>query len=224
MIDYDKLEIAHKMTDKINFDLMIKIRIINNDYSFTAHLYDPKLLIGNMYYSVDSLINGLTEITHPKCKCGNALEIERTVCNECIEKAVASIKPNPKYELGQKVWHLFHEEIEEGIVEEVDYNDKRFLYSLSTGWWEEEQLYPSHQALIEAQIDYWKALLGEELEQDISFYCQPKFDNGSIDKCSESIRKHHELEDECTHESDGKYHLDPLPVKNKCIKCGEYYR
>ena len=69
-------------------------------------------------------------------------------------------------------------------------------------------MYPSKQALIDAQIEHWQS---------------QKDKIQSTENCSESIKKHHELIEECEHESDGMCFLTN-PPQYKCCKCGELFK
>ena len=110
-------------------------------------------------------------------------------------------------------------------------------------WITENSLYPTKSQLIEAQIEYWGNLLGEELEQHVSDYCMPPFE-GEIKGFNDSSHIQEKFctrAKECQHESDGHFYYegrihDILPIgitieklmdhgmRNKCKKCGEFYR
>lgn len=192
MIDYDKLRIAHKLC-------------LKNGYSFSCFFggkditgYFEQELIGDNYIiydieagpildeyeNIDDLIAKLQELTQKE-------------------------EPKAKYKVGEFLYFINTNEpewkIESSSVTcypKPDGNNG-FEYEFE-GWTiHENYLYPTKQALIETQIEYWQSL-----------------HNHSEDKLEKV---------ECQHESDGDkfYSARPefLPGQiNKCKKCGEFYR
>ncbi len=143
-----------------------------------------------------------------------------------IEKLTELTQPKSKYEVGQTIWFMDCEKnIREFIINTVEilgYEGDLYRYRDHSGnyVYERDGLYSSRDALIESQIQYWQSFLKPDSQMS----------------CSEAIRKHHELEDDCQHISDGimyqinqpVFHLDgkcdfPLP-HNKCRKCGDFYK
>jgi hypothetical protein len=133
-------------------------------------------------YLIDDLIAKLTELTQ-------------------------SEKPNPKYEVGQEVWHInTDDEVSCFKIgdREVQTNEYVYQKGQTLEWWLESQLYPSSDALIEAQIEYWKSL------QSVGIISKTAY-----------------LLNECQHESDGELKLPEGlhgPCEWKCKKCGVLYR
>lgn len=159
------------------------------------------------FYSIDDLITKLEELTQPK----------------------------PKYKIGDKAWYL-SDEYEPFLlfIEDIDYDSDVMYMDSNDNWWHEEQLYPSRESLIDAQIEYWKGMKQEQIvpieEMKPPFEGEVKgfrcFDDEAEGK-------------ECEHESDGKYwvrnlgwasfeRLDCCPEGmeryKKCKKCGDFYR
>jgi hypothetical protein len=244
MIDYDKLRLAHELAHKnarlsgrlccvtVCFCGGVNFRLV---YQTETHTHDSH------FNDLDSLISKLTELTQPKCKCGNPLDLERTVCNECIERAVKSIKQKPKYEIGSLVWLIDCDEICTANIDKYDDGDCKLIncvtfkscHATGIDWTSENKLYSSREALIESQIEYWQTL------QDF-----PSLRKFTCPKCKDPWSKC-ECKEECEHESDdiiyskddfGGFHAtlyknaDPLLLPAsfvffyRCIKCGEFYR
>jgi hypothetical protein len=177
-IDYDKLKIAHELAKEYANSSGDSI-VIEHNCCFGCYVNVPCQMIINQaprkFDSIDDLISKLTELTQPRCKCGNKLDVERSICNECIDKALKSCKPKPKYEVGSRMWYVnCDDEIESFIVDRHSIDAGEFIYEDKDrySWLVEKQLYTSREALIEAQIDYWQNLLSEELEQHVSDYCK----------------------------------------------------
>lgn len=175
MIDYDKLRMAHELASKIKTHYLVhivggKYPAEGSEFTLVDWIPDMPDYVTN---DMDALISRLQELTQ-------------------------DIKP--KYKAGDEVWRLLHDEVVKSTIIEAYITSSELLYRLESGWWEEIQLHTSREALIESQLEYWKNLLSEQLEQHVSPYCKPK----------------------CQHESDGLMYCSN-PRKNKCIKCGEYY-
>jgi len=201
MIDYDKLKLAHKLTDKLNFI----------DYGLTyRHGYPDKYFV----LSFDD-------------KDGMFHEYQFKNIDELITKLTELSQPQPKYKIGDKIYCRLVTEIKEGRVIETP-NEYYETYQISIdGQWlriQEKELYYTKQFLIEAQIKYWKERLCEELEQHISDYFYPPFE-GKIEGFNPDIQiNQSELDiDRCQHISDGMVYCIYQP-QNKCTKCGELYR
>jgi hypothetical protein len=209
MIDYDKLKIAHELAEKYYNQSGDSI-VIEHNCCFGCYVNVPCQMIINqvphIFNSLDNLIDKLTELTQPTCKCGNKVYVARSVCNECIDRAVRSCKPRPKYEVGQTVWWLeMGAEIHSFKIQHIFFNE--------VCEWEydnipETELYPSREALIDAQIKYWKGL-------------------SAITDGHKPVV--------CQHESDGKSYYPMGGIMHiaesyidgcilNCKKCGEFYR
>jgi hypothetical protein len=121
-------------------------------------------------------------------------------------------KPEPKYKRGDTVFWLYKNEIIDARIEGVSTIDKRginyFLGDPVHGGVFEKYLYPTRQALIEAQIKYWSDLKAETVmvrseERQLSEF-------GPVP------------DRQCQHESDG-FLYDYLKDK-KCKHCGESHK
>jgi hypothetical protein len=132
--------------------------------------------------------------------------------DDLITKLQELTQSESKYKKGQEVFYCCDNEIYDFKIREIHSNEStEFLYSGDGHDVYECDLYLTKEALIESQLVYWSSLMAkEELKHKQS-------------SCSESIRKHHELEEECTHQSDGMIYTSS-PPQNKCKKCGEFYR
>jgi len=156
MIDYEKLQIALDMHSKIKDEYYLNVLIDSRiEYYLCSINYDKD----NLYYSsLDELIEKLQELT----------------------------KPEPKYKVGQEVWIRDNDDILNVKIISISNSNERYYMKQFMGNFEitysriEQEMFPSKEALIEAQIEYWEArleywtnLLSEELEQHVSGYCQP---------------------------------------------------
>lgn len=126
MIDYDKLKIAHELADKLS-------KITNGHVQVSCKLFIHREGSNFCHYEL-SIDNdyGL----------GNGV---MTNMDDLITKLRELTQSEPKYKKGQTVWTLTNHEAPDDIIEitlNQDIND-------------DEGLYPSKAALIEAQIEYW---------------------------------------------------------------------
>lgn len=202
MIDYEKLKLAHELYSKIQDEYWIGYFWPNYTNSFLGYFRLSKNESTEFedFDTIDSLITKLQELTQPKSK----------------------------YEIGQEVFALKRRGVVglmSGRVKEYDSHDNYYIVFTGSGgyWLNEEKIYPSREALIQEQIDYWESL---------------KFDDAI-----EYVRKNHDgtvknlASKECQHESDGGWYYshgericgaalhfaNAKPDKYKCKKCGEFY-
>jgi hypothetical protein len=89
-------------------------------------------------------------------------------CQEDLDGIIVRLteltQPKPKYKVGDKVWvYGWDEEITEDKIEKMVLNKNTWIYN---DWIEEgyHRLYPTKQALIESQIEYWTKLKLESME------------------------------------------------------------
>lgn len=161
MIDYEKLRIVHDLANLLCLSSMHYVAI---SYNFNGKLgVRYELNVPNFeceYSHIDSLIAKLNELTEPE-KC-NHVYVHITEIPECIKCHLIPEEynpPKPKYEIGQDVWWLqLGCDICHFKIDAIFFND--------VGEWEydnvpEKELYPSKEALIEAQIEYWQQLKRE---------------------------------------------------------------
>lgn len=180
MIDYKKLKKAHELAQSLSTH-------------FIVHA------VGGKY------LNSCHEFTLSCWK-----QDEDTRCrdlDDLIEKLEVIAAHESKYKVGDAVWRLNDECYPERFrVVDIDFAAEEMYLDGNGDWWVEEQLFPSRKALIEAQLDHWKNLLSEELEQHVSDYCSPPFE-GEVKGFND-----------CDHGSCEEGDL------RKCFKCGELYR
>lgn len=200
MIDYEKLKIAHELAQKLRDDYSVVhywVSYCNLDY---FRLNDNLTSEIKDFKSLDDLIIKLQKLTQPKSK----------------------------YKVGQKVWKLsdYYKPLQY-IIEQVDESseEKYTLYDYDD-WCQEDELYPTREALIDAQIDYWNSKHCEdgrhEFIDDYTGYnskcvhCEkPEF----ATSCLKNEEKSTRCEDmsmlttfelkrlkACEHQSDGKFH------------------
>jgi hypothetical protein len=223
MIDYEKLKIAHELCQK------------TEKYWFRADLgIDYKDLKFELYKTVDNW--------------EEEFEGEFSI-DELISKLQELTKPEPKFKVEQEVWFLTEEinDFDNGYISVIDHDsDEKYFVN---GWWmKEEQIYPSKESLIQAQIEYWTCLKNNEKSTCLdNVSMSPPFEGEikgfsdeyikkavkSYEKASMALINEHikdtgvQLEFKCQHESDGKKYgameWGASPAY-KCKKCAEFYR
>jgi len=207
MIDYDKLKIAHELCEKLsiikNQYIQVKIQICLNDCSYALE-NNANIFKFEWFDSIEELITKLKELTEPQ----------------------------PKYKIGQEVWYITCEfEPISTKIEDLTWFEDSTHYLIDEGHIKESNLYPSKQALIEAQIEHWTKLKIDEISEDTiistlccgstwSYYKSAKY----VVNCAHCQKKFHE---KCQHESDGILKDDSGTFElgcYKCKKCGQFYR
>lgn len=186
MIDYKKLEKVHALYPEGYLKI---IPIFDRNGALYAMNYSMEIegAMPDYFFEIDTLITTLEEL----------------------------VKQEPKFKLKQEVWFLHHENIEKGFIDTINTYNGCNIYHLITDDNEgfqigEGLLFPTRQALIEHQLQYWQKLYNEALD-DHGIYRPDIQLNESQDV------------DRCSHESDGNIYTS-CPPQNKCIKCGEFYR
>lgn len=145
MIDYRKLKLAHELARKYSLKgddvINVTIHFMNGGCSYWL---SGSNIPEDEYNDLDAIILQLEEL--------NPLEV--------------------KYKKGQTVWRLNDEyEPESFVISEIDpSSEEMYLQDEENGWWLEEQLYPSREALIEAQVDYWLGML--EMPKQIRYFAK----------------------------------------------------
>ncbi len=193
MIDYEKLKIAHSLCDKMGKD--VSLALVYPELYMDLTIFSLKR--SYKFESLDLLIGELSELTQPE----------------------------PKYESGQLVYTYMHGYIRESNVTECywdsELNDYRLmLINQENGVTKisvsQSLVYPSKQALIDVQLEYWSGLKLEEQDKEIN-YCK---DAASL--YAAGVNKIY-ADAECQHESE-EIGYTSNPPQNRCKKCGEFYR
>jgi hypothetical protein len=179
MIDYEKLKKAHKLADKyteMNFPRIVNISTIHGKEILSWRLFcleitdDSKLVFDWKFTTEDDLLDKLKELTQPE----------------------------PKYKVGDEVWIVEDDECQSYVVDGISGSRYYLSHPYNRGLIYESKLYPTKQALIEAQIAYWLSL---------------KIDEDAKELGMQKIG-------ECQHESDSTQFGPPW----RCKKCGEFYK
>lgn len=224
MIDYERLKIAHELADKYSNICADRIVSVCIDINVGTHInYVIRGVSGLMFVAEDinDLIAKLKELTHPD-------------------------EPKPKY---KDAWFVSsHNNI---VCTKVE-NQEGYIYCDETNHDAlGKNMYPSREALIESQIEYWNKLRYPTIEESSRVGSQQALDSmGKIIECQKRIdllyksvikecdhqfihiseamayciKCKYELK-LCQHESDGmSFEMPPYPHKYRCIKCGEFYK
>jgi hypothetical protein len=136
MIDYEKLKLAHNLILKVDEKYVLAL--------YVSCSFDPYFRLGTLntdwfedYNNIDDLIKKLKELTEPKRA--------------------------HKYIVGDEVWFLrVCGTIDHSYVVEIDFDSNDMYLINGVRWFEEKDLYPTKQALIESQVAYWQSLLEAE--------------------------------------------------------------
>ena len=167
------------------------------DYEKLGRLYGEEL---------ESYLNGLVKYWEDK--------VQET--KELIAKHKLT-KPEPKYKVGQKWWALGNK----GMPFEVEIvgimgGDVDLLYpDGSCSYGGVKDLFPTRQALIEHQLQYWRNQLEDELGQHVSNYCEPLRDKPVTEKSCDNVVT------QCKHDVD--YSRIEGHLYYKCNQCGGFY-
>lgn len=213
MIDYEKLILVHKLYPQ-GYLKIIPIFDKNGEFEQMNYSMDIDGVIPDYFLNIDDLITKLQSL----------------------------LKPTPKFKLSDDVWFMHDGLLMCGVVDKINFYNECVIYHVSTiddGFtMGEGLLFPTRQALIEHQIDYWRNMLGEELEQHVSNYCEPKPDcpkchnyrnaNNKLGYdclCDELVTENtcDNVGTECQHIPSRKLFLSD-GGGFECIKCGEFYR
>lgn len=162
---------------------------------------------------LENYLNGLVKYWEDKVK-----ETKELIAKHKLTK------PEPKYKIGSVVFYRndlrtssfrIDEIIEDGELWYINRNDEGDCGDDEGNFdqYLESDLFPSRQALIEHQLQYWRAGLEDELEQHVSPYCEPF--STCCKKCNEEFSKC-----ECNFKSECQPKHDHLWVRGKCHDCG----
>lgn len=185
MIDYKKLKLAHSL-----------ILQVNEKYSLATYVscqYDT-------YHRLHALNSEWFE--------------DFEDLDDLIAKLKELVASKPRYELKQEVWFVVSGEIKKRYISQIYKNSETDDYIIQAGGYSsiECNFYPSREALIQAQIDYWESLKFEDAIEYVR-----KNHDGTIKNLAPK---------ECQHESDGKMYGAMewgATGQLKCKKCGEFY-
>ncbi len=209
MTDYDKLKEASILAEKYYEQTSYSV-VIDYNIAFGCNVNNILVLYVDcqqeVFHSLDDLITKLKELT----------------------------KSEPKYKIGQPVWHI---NIDENVVmfevAKVELDNDTWLYendeTTPIQWWEESQIYPSRESLIQSQIDYWTSLKSTEKSTD----CDNGFSTSGVLETSlgggpfcRHTTTHYDYETKLTRCFSCKV---PMPdsechhnyKKGICLKCGD---
>lgn len=210
MIDYEKLNIAHELAQKhaqnknINYEFIYSIK--NGSGKIECIFSDGRDFMGNEL-AIDALIQQLKQLT----------------------------KPEPKYLPGQEVWVNPFMSIQEDfmgfnfhkatVIENRDCDKNLSETYVRTKSREGEYscaerfIFPSRQALIEHQIDYWRKLQTKDMRERIFQKHEDSLKDGTQSNQSQVNV------DKCQHDwSQPIDRGDPYhPVDRFFIRCGKCY-
>lgn len=157
-----------------------------------------------------------------------SLEEHINIMERCREQSLALTKleeltqPQPKYKVGQEVWHalgLSRCTILRSVVESFYSAQEGFVYYLDNSpSLNEDWLYQSREALIDAQLEYWTNLKFKGCDEAILKDC-PVHDavEQRVDADCHSPRNHNP-------EGATKWNDFGTAIEWKCKHCGEFYK
>ena len=219
MIDYDKLEIVHGLYPQ-GYLKIIPMFGSSGELTEIHYSMDIENIIPDYFSNIDDLIVKLQEI----------------------------VRQEPKYKVGQLLWfidmpHSKREPIFKIMQLEcksIDIDEDAIRYVFHDDYcWEikEEDVYPSREDLIEAQIAYWTCLKNQESStgsEDISMTPTYEGEIKGFNHNEDNLEKFPKFQGAivgfapCNHESDGYLYphneIPLFPAMNKCKKCGDFYR
>lgn len=189
MIDYDKLKVAVAILKSSNERLQIEYKVgmdsCYNKFEY-FNLTSHDLKINFMRLSLDKLIENLKQLT----------------------------KPEPRYKIGDQAWYMMVDDgrdFDLATITNVAHNGSRYDYTTDCGdndyWICESDLYPSREALIEAQLKYWQSLANSD---DSSINSEDSSPNNATASCCSTHAGDHE---ECN---------EPVTERN-LIECDHHY-
>jgi len=196
MIDYEKLELAHELIEKLHFGKIVSQYSIHDGEEYILSSPNIESHYDYCFTNLHDLIAKLKELTQPK----------------------------PKYKVGEEVWLVgnFGKPITAKIVGimggDVDlaFKDGTCRYGAI------KELYPTKSELIEAQIEYWTNLQKEfDVQYASSAEGQAKIREGMKQLIMECQHERDESEPpKLSHFTKE----DGCVFVKKCQKCGEFYR
>jgi len=140
MIDYDKLKLAMDLAEKYSGQ--------ENKCMYIRTVFPFNSLVSNTY---TMNFGGI-----------NVQEIGFNDIDELIARLQELTQRKSKYALGQKVLFRFHDNIWQVIIEGHKYHGRTLWYQTNIGDVISSRLYPSREALINAQVEYWSSLANSD--------------------------------------------------------------
>lgn len=156
MIDYEKLEEAHELAQKYGKEVAINLEV-----SLTCNRFGQ--------YNEYSI-----------CLECDVVFFKTESIDELIDKLRGlNAKATNKYKEGQTVWRLNDEyRPQEMVICSVDLDsEEMYLDEQDASWWVEEQLYPTRDDLIIAQLRYWSGIATDDEYCNVSGVKLGKRDN-----------------------------------------------
>lgn len=229
MLDYEKLRVANELClllDDYYFsvDFCVNRKSDKCDITLTnANVGEPEPI-----FDIDDLIDRLKWLTQPKLIASNVTRYN-------------PIRPKPKYAVDDEVWVLSGREFIDARVDVVIPYEGTYKYQLAFDYAYipddvppqiefEYDLFPSPEALIDAQIEYWQSLRDSAQSSCNSGECLKKDDKstGSDDVSMESTASNPNgdcMGVTCEHELDvSAVWYGKSEWNGKCKHCGEFYR
>ena len=186
---------------------------------------------------LESYLNGLVKYWEDK--------VQET--KELIAKHKLT-QPEPKYRVNQLMWLQSDDEIYSFVIERIEWDGSDYI--CSGGAWDvcEISLFPTRQALIEHQIEYWQSLQADQRDVEQMLYDESKklwlsntqsnqpqinVDRRQYPTITEKCENYNKSKlefidnvnlDQCEHEGSPIEFYNKRPVTWKCLKCGECYK
>lgn len=199
MIDFEKLKLAHELA------------LQTEDYYFEVCL------------GTDEIYMDLYDATKSRTCI--------VVSTECADDLISTIRQlssssKPRYQIGDEVYIVTKfQHLTDGIyhnkIIDIDADGEREIYTikgLEDLDFSKEDIYPSKQSLIQAQIDYWTCIQKENSASALA----PNYD--SKENALQELMNHIQsaIESYCEHKSE-VYECTTCHI-HQCSKCGGHWR
>lgn len=248
MIDYEKLREAHKLAEKLPYDWSINLSVRRlENYLFFHWMYGGEWHSEKFLFNeIDNLIWKLKEMTRTKAKydVGQIVYLmgddKHPVHSIIIDKII--------YEDGDYWYLIYTSECNlDQYREDCLYPTRQAFIESQIKFWCDLSEKPATEILCDTVVEKAQERFDEIVSADdgadtdgATKKCYSDFDGiritvtggggGSLKDytCSDSIRKHHDLE--CEHVSDGIEYMQRESIQHafydcfKCKYCGEFYK